>query len=423
VTTRLRNLLSAALALSIVACRPSTDLIAPSSSRPTSVDGIVYRAYGNVVIQMHRTSDGCCTIWYAEEGEHALASSDSGLPGRVVLVEQAAAEVFALLNATGWRPPVPDPILPPVTDFGDSKNLDIYLLNFVRGDGMWVEEHCTSGRRSVCTGFLAMHNAQSAGYTSEEEGVQVLVSHEIFHAVQAAYASDLPRWFSEGTATLFEETLYPAQSDFERLGAHFFEHPGRSLNAADGGLDGFSYSNALFFHFLSQEVSDDYVRDVLERIARGQTPEQAMVRQAGGIAAFADLFSQFSLQTWLTGERAVGFAAEDRLPGAADYPAMPLADFVPDQTLTVAPWASTAVRIAGQVLSQTLTLQADGQGASSARLVIAPANSSSAPPPHGPVRIGDALELPAGAEFLVVVSNADSAAPLTATLRLVPADK
>lgn len=410
-------------ALLLTACRPPTDFIEPSSNRPTSVDGTVYRAYGDIDIQLHRTSDGCCTIWYVEEGEHAIAVTDDDLPERVRLVEQTAADVFAWLDHNGWRRPAPDSILPPVTEFGDSANLDIYLVNFVRGDGMWVEEYCTRGRRPICTGFLAMHNAPSESYTSEQEGVEVLVSHELFHAVQAAYTSELPRWFSEGTATLAEELVYPDQSDFERLCGHYFEHPGRSLNDPEGGFDGFSYSTALFFQFLQQHLPDDYLQRVLERSVREHTVEAAMVREAGGQHVFADLFARFSALTWLTGDRAAGLVADDLLVGARDYPAYPLPERDVEEPLHVEPWASVAVLLPGISAPAVVALEGDGQGVRAGRLMLVDLDASAATIIAPPARVGEPVDVPAGTRVLAIVANGAPDAALTARLRLVqPAD-
>lgn len=413
------RLFASAGAVVLAACRPPTDFIEPTSNRPTHVDGTVYRSYDMTQVEVHETADGCCTIWYAIEGEHAVEVSGDGLPARVRLVEQAAAQVFSWLDDNGWRRPAPDSLLPPVTDFGLTNNLDIYLLNFVRGDGMWVEESCTQRRRPQCTGFLAMHNAPAESYASEREGVEVLVSHELFHAVQAAYTPQLPRWFSEGTATLFEETIYPEQSDFERLCTHFFEHPGRSLNDPEGGFDGFSYSTALFFQFLQQRLPDDYLQRVLERSASGGSIERAMVREAGGTDAFADLFARFSALTWLTGSRTEGFGPTDLLAGAAEYPEFPLPERSADEVWRIEPWASVAVLIPAAPEPVTVFLEGDGQGVRAGRLVLVHLGESPQPVVTPAARAGDSLEVPAGAEVLAVVANGASDVALMAGLRIV----
>lgn len=301
---------------------------------PTIEDGSVYRGYGDAIVHSRTTDDGCCRVWWVEHGEHAAS------PEHAAEVAAIAQRVWQVLATAGFRRPRPSAVTG-----ADAPRLDIYLVQFQRGDGAWVANACR-GRR--CGGFVVMHHEPGS------EPV-VLLSHELFHASQSAYTSELPAWFSEGTATWFEEFFWPDQSDFERLASRFFEHPGRSLNDVVGVTDSFGYSTALFFYFLDRRFGPEVLADTLRQIGRRRSVEQAMVSAVEPRAPFPEEFLRFWGWNLLTGEFApVEGEWPDGYQQARDWPAIAsteLPSFPMAWWVTVEPWAAQVATLRGNVRS------------------------------------------------------------------------
>ncbi|MEL6178924.1 MAG: MXAN_6640 family putative metalloprotease, partial [Myxococcota bacterium] len=226
-----------------------------------------------------------------------------------------------------------------------------------------VSNVCDDGSPPTCTAHLLMESDFSrSGYASQEEGIHVLVSHEYFHAVQNAYVDSLPPWWSEGTATWFEEWYDPTQSDFERLANGYFAESARSLNSrSQGPFDSFNYAGALFVHFIELEYGVDTLRTTFEAIGAGAEVLDAI---DGSLAlqesSLSSAFERFARWNLYTGTRATAGAG---YPQAAGY------DEVQVERIDVSAGADYNASI-DPLAARYLQLQLSG----SARLSVEPVN-------------------------------------------------
>jgi hypothetical protein len=282
VPTSVTALLAAAVMLAPAVARADRDVYDPPDSERSFA-----RPAGQVVVH------------YTTVGVDAALAGDldgSGVPDFVEEVADVADDVLTRLGADhGFRPPLGDR---DHEDDGGDERLDIYLANFVGGsDGLFVVEECTDQAPFHCAGFIGMENDFAGfSYPSVDLAIRVLVSHELFHTVQAAYDPDQLAVWHEGTATWIEELLYPEQGDFERLVAGFMEKPFRPFERSVGGFgDSYAYGAAMWPYFLDLRYGGDIVTAIWERcedtgsdpdfldaaaaelIARGTTLEAAWI--------------------------------------------------------------------------------------------------------------------------------------------------
>jgi hypothetical protein len=281
--------------------------------RPT--DPAHPRGYASdVEIRSHESPQGYARVWWATHGvdRPLLAdTSSTGVPDFVELVANVADEVNAFLEEEAWRLPVEDSsVLSDPDDYGGDGRFDIYLKDFGgAGDGQFSVDACVpAGSVQRCAGHMVLENDFSPlYYPSREYAVRVVVPHEYFHAVQAAYATNMPVWWSEGSATWFQEHFYPEQNDFENLTRFYFATPERSLDdRSRGPSDAFGYGAAIFVYFLEQLVGADAIVEIMERMATGRTALDAIVDVVESrFGSFDEAFAWFGIFNVFTGSRAV----------------------------------------------------------------------------------------------------------------------
>ncbi len=153
---------------------------------------------------------GRIRVHYVTTTPDAVLAADvdaSGVPDFVEEVALRGDEVLTNLAALGFRAPLPDGVL------GGDDRLDFHLQNLAGADGSFDADSCT-GTPFHCAGSITIENDfVGYSYPSVSIAIRVLTSHEIFHAVQAAYDADQPAAWSEGSAVWAEELLYPEQDD------------------------------------------------------------------------------------------------------------------------------------------------------------------------------------------------------------------
>lgn len=211
-------------------------------------------------VETHDSPSGDFRLHFARAGRHAVPLADadeSGVPDFIERVSETYDAALAKYLEDGFEHPVRD---------ADGL-FDVYLVDFGSGaDGAYRSESCTTTGVRQCAGYMVQDN-DFAEYSvaRRESAIAVLASHELFHAVQAAYDDDLPAVFSEGTAVWATEMFDPELDDFEGFARSYFADPSRSLEQnASGPVDAFTYGSSVFFRFLSERYSEDVIRELLE---------------------------------------------------------------------------------------------------------------------------------------------------------------
>jgi hypothetical protein len=208
---------------------------------------------------------GLVRVTYSVAGTNQTVLDDddgSGLPDfpeQVALHAEAVLEMYA---AMGFRAPISEADMG--IELGGSPAFDFYLVDFAgTADGQFATDRCQG---QVCSGFMIMENDfKNYGYPSKEDGIRTLTSHELFHAVQAAYRNGQDSWLSEGTATWSEYQYDNGNRDFFSLCTAYLADPGRSLDKPPAGsVSSWSYGTALFWTFLSERYGPGVIVDVQE---------------------------------------------------------------------------------------------------------------------------------------------------------------
>ncbi|GAB4569132.1 MAG: hypothetical protein Tsb0020_23130 [Haliangiales bacterium] len=267
------------------------------------------------------SSAGNFRIWYVLGSDDAVPATDTapadGVPDYVAnaaLIAEQSRAIF--VEQYGFRAPLVDAELLPAEQVGGDARLDIYLIDFGAADGAFVRDQCvTEGAETEgaeierCAGHLLVENDfDGSDYGSLELGLQVVVSHEYFHAVQSAYDSRQDLKWTEGSAVWAEELAYPAQDDYERLIAGFLNKPFRAFERPTGPSfgDPYPYGTALWATFLSESFGVDIIRDIWEACEGGVyfTDAAAAILARDYDTTLSDAWLAFTRWNLFTGTRA-----------------------------------------------------------------------------------------------------------------------
>ncbi|MBL9101624.1 MAG: hypothetical protein JNL82_11745 [Myxococcales bacterium] len=247
-------------------------------------------------------------VHYSVAGPNAtrLADADAdGAPDYVALVAATTAEALARFrDDLGLRPPLTEAEVE--LELGGSPALDIYLVDFAgNADGLFGVDACTLAPVR-CAGYLVIENDFAGyAYASTAEAVDTVASHEGFHAVQAAYAADLPLYFSEGTATWAERQLRPDSRDFLRLCDGYLADTGRSIFKPPAGpVPAFAYGSALWWDFLTRR-HDPALIDAMLSAADEREPLETLTDElTARDDSLAAAWLEFTAANLATGPRA-----------------------------------------------------------------------------------------------------------------------
>ncbi len=268
------------------------------AERPTT--GGLFQFDPTDVVTSIDSPNGGVRVWYSVEGPNLVKQGDDdgdGVPDFAAEVGLTAEDVLAVYEANGFRAPLPD------EGRGGNDAMDVYLVDFGgNADGNYSAEACTSAPRQ-CSGFFVMENDfVGYGYGDLSTAIRVLTSHELFHAVQAAYDADEEVWFSEGTA-VWAENLYEAESnDFLSFCDAYLDDPGRSLDEPPTGpVPTFAYATALWWWYLSDRYGDDVIIELLEAAESGDDVlldmEAIQLARGGSLAEDFHIFASWNLAT------------------------------------------------------------------------------------------------------------------------------
>ncbi len=243
-------------------------------------------------------------VWYSTAGPNAVILNDedeNGLPDFAELVAAEAESVLTAYADVGFRSPVGDGVR------GGSPAMDAYLVDFAgMSDGQFAAESCDG---DICAGYFVMENDfQGYGYSDLAEAVRVLTSHELFHAVQAAYDASAPVWFSEGTAVWAERFYDPDSEDFLSFCDAYLQDTGRSLDEPPAGpVPAFAYATALWWWFLTEAYGYEVMLELLDStVDDGDILASMAALEAVHSGSLSHDWARFARWNLATGERAGG---------------------------------------------------------------------------------------------------------------------
>ena len=256
---------------------------------------------------------GAIRVHYSVEGPNVtlLADADAdGVPDYPQDVARTAAEVLQFFaTERGLLRPVGEQALG-LGELGGSYALDIYLVDFAgNADGSFGLDMCRESP-DQCAGYLVIENDfEGYSYTTLDEAINVLTSHELFHAVQYAYTAGLPVWMSEGTAVWAEKQWDPASKDFLRFASAYFRYTARSLDRPPGGpVPTFAYSTGLWFDFATTRHGTTLISDLLNAVAEPGGDEVDVLAEMetvlGGVDDLRTDWLDFAAWNLATGSRA-----------------------------------------------------------------------------------------------------------------------
>ena len=282
------------------------------AGRPTDPSGLNGYSYGAATV---KTLDGAkVRVHYATTGQHApdqASTRGDGAPDVVGFAVEAGDAALAKYAELGFKAPPSDASCP--SNGGDDK-LDVYIVAFAGADGSTIKDSCTG---SACSSFVLAANSY-LGYPSVKEGYRTVVAHELFHAVQNAYDSELDRTWAEGTAQWGMKQVYPDLSDFEKQLPAFFKENTRSLDEPPGGVvTGYIYGSAVWPLYLSLRHGPTTVREVFDLEGSGAKSLEAIdavLRTKN--SSLAESFPVFG--AWNVATKSL--AGTGGYPDAAKYP-------------------------------------------------------------------------------------------------------
>ncbi|TVQ93380.1 MAG: hypothetical protein EA397_04485 [Deltaproteobacteria bacterium] len=258
-------------------------LLGLAHARPTEGGQFGYQP--DDVVVHYDAPGGKVRVHYAVEGPSVTLLADdrgTGVPDYVEQVGETVEHAWELFVLTGFRGPLfeADVGLGPL---GGSEAFDVYLVDFGGGaDGAFRVDGCVEG---VCAGHLLIENDFFGyGYPSLTDAVDTLASHELFHAVQAAYTRELSVWASEGTAVWAQRLFDEDNVDFLRYAQAYLDDSGRSLDTPPvGPVPRFAYATGLWFDFVGLRYGDGALVDLMERL--GESPGRDEIDVVGELLA------------------------------------------------------------------------------------------------------------------------------------------
>ena len=302
-------------ALPIAALVVALPCTAHADPRPT--EGGLWAFETDDVVETWDAPGGRIRVHYSSDGPNQTNMFDDDedlVPDYVALVGTTVDDALTFFTDSGFRPPLPETEVGP--ELGGSAALDVYLIDFGgAADGALGIDDCTPAPVH-CSAFVILENDFSGyGYPSIEVAVDTVGSHELFHAVQNAYAR-LPVWMSEGTATWAEKLYDPSSQDFINQCQGYMGDTGRPIySPPPGPVPAFAYGTALWFDFLASRHDADIIEEILVELEASGDPDTAQYPMETAIEARGDSL----LEAWPTFAR-WNLAAGFRTGAAESHP-------------------------------------------------------------------------------------------------------
>lgn len=274
-------------------------------ARPDSGSGM-YTFDSSDVLATVDGPTGQVRVTYSVSGPNQTRQDDDDGNGILDFPEQVAVSaeaVLAMYAELGFRSPLSEADMG-LSELGGSPAFDFYLVDFAgNADGMFGIDACSG---QVCSGYMVMENDfYYYGYPSVEEAIGVLTSHELFHAVQAAYRYDQEVWISEGTAVWGEYQFDPESDDFIGFSNAYLEDVTRSLDEPPSGpVPTFAYATALWWQFLTERYGIETIVAVQEAQDSGEGLDAMVAALEDEGIDLSDEWTRFARWNLATGERA-----------------------------------------------------------------------------------------------------------------------
>lgn len=295
----------------LVAAMVSLAFPAAAQRPDTPGTSAIFRYDAGDAVESIVSPGGEFRVHFTRTGSNAVPSTDadgSGVPDHVESVAVIYDEVLAFYAGTlGYRPPLDDG---PIADDGGDGLFDVYLLDFGgSADGSFRPDGCGLGgaRPTQCAGYLVQENDFLAyGYPSISYANRLLASHELFHAIQAAYDTSEGSVIGEGTAVWASEAFDPSLRDLEAFSRGYLEETDRPIDRPlPGPVDRFSYGSGLFFRFLEERFDRDLLRELWEACEDGEwLPALDALLGGARASSFEEAFREFAEWNLFTGVRA-----------------------------------------------------------------------------------------------------------------------
>lgn len=379
----------------------------------------------------HDGAEGLVRVHYAATAGDAVPPDDAdedGVPDFVEEVAELAEVAWQDLLERGFRPPVSDGAQPSDDNGGDGR-FDIYLADFAQADGNFVAEACTDTPPVHCSGYFLMDNDLAEfDYASITEGISVLTSHELFHAVQAAYSIGASQAWSEGTAVWNEEKTFPEQGDYERFTPYFLARSSRPFERGGSGFgDPYVYGAAVWPTFLDERYGDGVVRrtwEAMEAAGPGadflDAIDEVVAEEGASVTSAWVEFTRWNLLTGPRADAARSYAAGADLGEVAFEDAV----FGPGEAETSIIGLSARYLPVSAASEQPLAIsvEVDEGGAAAA---FFPQASSGGPIGEPVELVGDGVlsaSLPSEAGFLVVTGTRRGGLPRAARVAIAVDD-
>ncbi|UJR82043.1 MXAN_6640 family putative metalloprotease [Sandaracinus amylolyticus] len=259
-----------ALGALVASCAPPVVGSAEIALRPDDVRAIAPRFAEGDVVERFDSPGGAFAIHFTRAGAHVVPLADldaDGVPDFVQEVATAYDEALAYYVSLGLRAPLGDEGVPD-GDGGDGR-FDVYLVDFAGGStGAFRHDTCNG---ATCIGHVVQENDFAGyGFASRRSAIRILASHELFHAVQAAYDAEQSAVFGEGSAVWASEAFDPALEDLEAFSDSYLGATDRSIEqSATGPVDPFTYGAGVFFEFLAERYGPELVAGVVRDVEDG----------------------------------------------------------------------------------------------------------------------------------------------------------
>lgn len=274
-------------------------------ARPTDPDtdtNIDHVSYRNNPVEYVCGAHFC--VHWTESGRHAVNPADADADQTPDYVEQVQAEMEnvwgVFVGDLGFKAPKSDATSENTVTGPDEAKLDVYLVDS-GSDGVYG--FCTTDDPNLLDPNSGYEYFDASAYCAldedfdpaqflnapAEESLRVTAAHELFHAVQLAYAAGHDTWLAEGTAALMEDVVHDDVDDnYQYLSVSPLRQPHVPL---DFSTSPFHYGAWLYWRFLTELDGTGgvpIIREVWENAAVDGGPGPGLVSTFAAKKALAD---------------------------------------------------------------------------------------------------------------------------------------